>query len=111
MKFIIAVIRPEQLTDVKQSLFDKGFRHMTAATVMGTAPKSEQKQFRGVKKEVSLFNRVRLEIAVDDSKVEDVLNCISFGAKQSGGFGRVFVLDLRDAMTVWTDARGEEALL
>ena len=110
MKFIIALIRPEQLPDVKQALFDSEFRHMTASTVMGTAPKTEQKQFRGVKKEISLFNRIRLEIAVEDSKVEKVLSCISQGAKDSGGYGKVFVLDLVDVMTVWTDNRGEEAL-
>ena len=110
MKFIIAIIRPEQLSDVKQALFDSEFKHMTATTVMGTAPKTEQKQFRGVKKEISLFNRVRLEIAVEDSKVETALSCISKGAKESGGYGKAFVLDLVDVMTVWTDDRGEKAL-
>ena len=110
MKFIIAVIRPEQLPDVKQALFDAEIRHMTASTVLGTAPKTEQKQFRGVEKEISLFNRVRLEIAVDDSKVETVLESISKGAGESGGFGKVFVLNLEDVMTVWTGDRGEKAL-
>ena len=110
MKFIIAIIRPEQLPDVKQALFDSEIKHMTASTVLGTAPKTEQKQFRGVKKEISLFNRIRLEIAVDDSKVETVLSSISKGAKESGGFGKVFVLDLANAMTIWTGDMGIEAL-
>ena len=110
MKFIIAIIRPEQLSDVKQALFDSEFKHMTATTVMGTAPKTEQRQFRGVKKEISLFNRIRLEIAVEDSKVDSVLSCISTGAKESGGYGKVFVLELSDVMSVWTSDRGEEAL-
>ena len=66
MKMIVAVIKPEQLPAVKQALFDAEVRHMTATSVLSTAPRTEQQMFRGVKKEVSLLKRVRLEVVGAD---------------------------------------------
>ena len=110
MKLIIVIINPEQLPDVKNALFDSGIRQMTASTVMGTSPKSEQQRYRGVQREVSLFNRTRLEIAVEDSMLETAIESISKGAKESGGSGKIFVTELVDAMTIWTGDRGEDSL-
>ena len=67
MKMIVALIKPEQLPSVKQALFDAEVRHMTATSVMGTASRTEQQTYRGVKKEVSLFQRIRLEVAVNEA--------------------------------------------
>ena len=67
MKLVIAVIKPEQLPAVKRSLFDAQIRHMTAMPVLGTTTRTEQAMYRGVQREVSLFNRVRLEVAVNDA--------------------------------------------
>ena len=110
MKLVIAVIRPEQLPSVKQALFDAQIRHMTATTVQGTGTRTEQRTYRGVAREVSLFRRVRLEIAVNDDRLERTLEAISDGAHESGGWGHVFVTELVDVMTVWTGERGPRAL-
>ncbi len=110
MKMIVAVIKPEQLPAVKDALFKAEIRHMTAGSVMGTAPRTEQRMYRGVKKEVSLVNRIRLEVAVNDANLERALEAISHGAMESGGAGKVFVLELHDVMTVWTGERGSRAL-
>ena len=110
MKMIVALIKPEQLPAVKQALFDAEIRHMTATSVMGTAPRTEQQMFRGVKKEVSLLKRVRLELAVNDANLERAMEAISRGAMESGGSGKVFVTELVDVMTVWTGERGTRAL-
>ena len=110
MKLIVAVIRPEQLPSVKQALFDAQIRHMTATTVQGTGTRTEQRTYRGVAKEVSLFHRVRLEIAVNDDRLETALQAISDGAHESGGWGHVFVTELVDVMTVWTGERGPRSL-
>ena len=110
MKLVIGLIRPEQLPAVKQALFDAQIRHLTAMPVMGTASRSEQRKYRGVNQEVSLFNRVRVEVAVNDSKVEAALQAISDGAMESGGYGKVMVTELHDVMTVWTGERGSRAL-
>ena len=85
MKLIIAIIRPEQLPAVKQSLFDAQIQHLTATTVMGTAPRSEQQMYRGVQREVSLFRRIEIKVAVNDAQVETAIDAISRGARETGG--------------------------
>jgi nitrogen regulatory protein P-II 2 len=110
MKMITAFIRPEQLPDIKQALLDADVRHFTATTVMGTAPKTEQQMYRGVGRDVTLFRRVRLEVATQDDQMETAIRAIGKGAKVSGGYGKVFVTDLLDVVKFYTDERGEEAL-
>lgn len=110
MKLVIAVIKPEQLPAVKKSLFDAQVRHMTAMPVMGTTTRTEQAMYRGVQREVSLFNRVRLEVAVNDAQLETAIQAISAGAMESGGSGKILVTELTDAVTVWTGLRGPRAL-
>jgi len=110
MKMITAFIRPEQLPDIKQALLEADARHFTATTVMGTAPETEQQMFRGVGKEVTLFRRVRLEVATQDDQAESVIDAISKGAKTSGGYGKIFVMELQDVVKIFSDERGQEAL-
>lgn len=110
MKLVVAVIRPEQLPSVKQALFDAQIRHMTATTVQGTGTRTEQSVYRGVAKEVSLFRRVRLEVAVNDDRLEVAIQAISEGAHESGGWGHIFVTDLAEVVTIWTGERGPRAL-
>ncbi len=110
MKMITAILRPEQLPEVKQALFDADMRHMTAIPVLGTAPKTEQQMFRGVRREVELCKRVRVEVAVKDEKLDSTIEAITHGAKESGGFGKIFVTEINDVITIWTDNRGDEAL-
>ena len=110
MKLVSVLIRPEQLPAVKQSLFDVQIRHLTATTVMGTASRTEQQTYRGMRRDVSLFNRVRIEIAVNDSNVETAMQAIAAGCMESGGFGRIFVTELHDVMTAWTGERGPRTL-
>jgi nitrogen regulatory protein P-II 1 len=109
MKLIIAVIRPEQLPAVKQALFDAEIRHMTASAAMGSAPRTEQQLYRGVTKEVSLFNRVRLDIAVTESNVDRAVEAIRAGAQVTGGSGKIFVVSLDDTIEV-SGKRGTRAL-
>ena len=110
MKMITVVLRPEQLPAVKQALFDADMRHMTAIPVLGTAPKTEQQMFRGVRREVELCKRVRVEIAVHDAKLESTIEAVSRGAKESGGFGKIFVTEIGDVIKIWTGERGKDAL-
>jgi nitrogen regulatory protein PII len=83
---------------------------MTAMPVMGTATRTEQSMYRGVQREVSLFSRVRVEIAVNDAQLETAIEAISAGAMDSGGSGKILVTELTDAVTVWTGLRGPRAL-
>ncbi len=110
MKLVVALIRSEQLPAVKQALFDAQIIHLTASTVMGTAPKSEQQMYRGVAREVSLFRRIREEVAVTDAQLETAIEAISRGARETGGWGRIMVQPLEDVVTIWTGVRGSRAL-
>jgi nitrogen regulatory protein PII len=110
MKLVVALIRSEQLPAVKQALFDAQIIHLTASTVMGTAPKSEQQMYRGVAREVSLFRRIRVEVAVTDAQLETAIEAISRGARETGGWGRIMVQPLEDIVTIWTGVRGSRAL-
>jgi len=110
MQFIISYIRPEQLPAIKDSLADAEFFHFTAMSVLGTAPKAEQRTFRGVEQKVTLFRRVRLEMMVKDSQVENAIDAISTGAMNSGGAGRIFISPITDAVKIWTGERNELAI-
>jgi nitrogen regulatory protein PII len=110
MKFIIAYIRPEQLPAVKESLAEAEIFHFTASSVLGTAPKAEQRMFRGVEQKVSLFRRVRLELALKEALVEPAIEALSQGAMKSGGAGRIYVTELNDVIKIWTGERGDRAL-
>ena len=111
MKMVIALIRSEQLPAVKDALFDAQIRRLTAMNVLGTAPVAEQQMFRGIEKRVTLFQRVRLEVVVNDSMVEKAIAAISEAANETGGHGKIFIIDLQDAITVWNGMRGPKTLL
>ena len=110
MKMVVALIRPEQLPAVKTSLHEAGFVKLTATTVMGTAPRTEQRKYRGVEQKVSLKQRIRLELGLRDADVEIALAALRQGALETGGHGVVFVTELVDVMTLWNGERGSRAL-
>jgi nitrogen regulatory protein P-II 1 len=110
MKLVSVNIRPEQLPAIKQALFDAEIRHMTVIPVLGTAPKTEQQMFRGVRREVELLKRVRVEVTVQDANLENAIEAISRGAMESGGYGKIFVSDVADVVKIWTGERGTRAL-
>ena len=110
MKLLVTYIRPEQLPDIKDALFEAEIRHFTASTVLGTANKTEQQVYRGVEKEISLFKRLKLEIIVKPSLVEIALNAISRGAMASGGYGKVFISNVDEVVKIWTGERGTSAI-
>ena len=86
MKMIVTYIRSEQLPAVRDALSDAGFGSLSAMPILGTAPKSEQRMFRGVPLDDSLFRRVRIELVLRDDEVEKAIAAISAGAKESGGY-------------------------
>ena len=110
MKLVVALIRPEQLPAVKASLHEAGFAKLTATTVMGTAPRTVQRQYRGVEQKQNLFHRVRLEVAVNDADVEKAIDAISHGAHEVGGWGTIFVTELLDIVSIWTGERGRRIM-
>jgi nitrogen regulatory protein P-II 1 len=111
MKLVVAIIQPQQLPAVKQSLFDAQIKHLTATNVLGTAPEgAEVRSFRGIAHEVSLFQKVRLEVMLKEEMVDRAVDAIVRGGQDSGGFGIVYVTDIHDVVVVRTGERGERAV-
>lgn len=110
MKLIIVYIRQEQLPAIKDSLAESEMFHFTVMPVLGTAPRSEQRTFRGIEQKVTLFKRMRMELIVKDSDVEKIIEAVSKGAMDSGGAGRIFVTEVFDAVKIWTGERGDRAI-
>ncbi|RJQ43317.1 MAG: P-II family nitrogen regulator [Gaiellales bacterium] len=112
MKLIIAYIQPERLNDVKQALYDKDIFKMSVTNSLGCGQqKGYHESYRGVDIEVNLLKKVRLEIAVNEEFVQTTVDAIIAGARTGEiGDGKIFILDLPDAIRIRTGERGEEAI-
>ena len=111
MKMVVAIVQPQQLPAVKKALFDAQIKHLMATNILGTAPEgAEVHSFRGVAHEVSLFQRVRIELALREELVEVAVDAIEQAASDTGGYGIIFVTELHDVVLVATGERGNRAL-
>lgn len=113
MKKIEAIIRPEKLNDVKQSLDDLGFHGMNFVQVTGRgAQRGVVHQGRGGETvTVDLLPKLKLEIVVGDQAVERVIDAICRAARTGNiGDGKIFVMPVEEAIRVRTGERGEVAV-
>jgi nitrogen regulatory protein P-II 1 len=112
MKIIIAYIQPHKLKDVKQSLYRAQVYKMSVTNAMGCGEQQGyEESYRGIKFEVNLLKKVRLEIAVNEDFVDDTINAIIEGAKTGRiGDGKIFVLDLPECIRIRTGDRGNKAI-
>jgi nitrogen regulatory protein PII len=112
MKLIQAIIRPEKFADVKAELDKIQINGITISEVKGHGVQGGYKQqWRGVEYTVDLLPKVKLELVVPDSKAKKVMETIGKAAKTGAiGDGKVFVLEVVDAMRVRTGETGEEAI-
>ncbi len=112
MKLIIAYVQPEQLNEVKQSLYEKEVYKMSVTNAMGCGQqKGYHETYRGADIEVNLLKKVRIEIAVNDDFVDTTLEAIIAGARTGNiGDGKIFVLDLADCIRIRTGEKGPEAV-
>ncbi|MCI0334806.1 MAG: transcriptional regulator [Planctomycetes bacterium] len=107
MKLVVAIIQPQQLPAIKDALKASEFENMTCTNILGTIPNVEEHhKFRGVGQEISLFQKVRVEIAVNDESLQRLVDAISQGGRASGGFGKIFVTNLADCITLATGKSG-----
>ncbi|UZP66952.1 P-II family nitrogen regulator [Desulfovibrio mangrovi] len=104
MKLIIAYIRPEMLTPVKQALYAKGIYALSVTNTLGSGQqKGFTETYRGVVMEVNLLKKVRLELGVTEDKLDAALDAIQSGAKTGKeGDGIIFVQDIEKAIRVRT---------
>ena len=112
MKLVIAVIKPFKLDEVREALSAIGVQGITATEVKGFGrQKGHTELYRGAEYVVDFLPKIKLEIAVSDSFVDNTIETILKTARTGKiGDGKIFVLDLQEAIRVRTGEKGEEAL-
>jgi nitrogen regulatory protein P-II 1 len=112
MKYIIAIIQPHKLEEVKQALEDVEVNLMTVSNVLGRGrQKGLTEYYRGAKEVGSLLKKVKLEIAVNEDFVEPTVNAIIKSARSGEvGDGKIFILDLPGVIRIRTGERGSTAI-
>ncbi len=112
MKLVIAMIQPHKLPDVKKALHEAKVYKMTVTNALGCGQQGGYTEvYRGVKEEVNLLKKIRLEIAVNEDFVEPTIKAIIKGARTGNiGDGKIFVLDLMECIRIRTGERGREAI-
>ena len=112
MKLIIAVIKPFKLDEVREALSAIGVQGITATEVKGFGrQKGHTELYRGAEYVVDFLPKIKLEIAISDELLDQTIETISKSASTGKiGDGKIFVLDLQDAIRVRTGERGDEAL-
>lgn len=112
MKKIDAIIQPFKLEDVKEALIGIGVDGMTVTEVRGHGRQKGHKEvYRGQEYVVDLLPKVKIELVVSDDRADEVLKAIA-GAARTGkiGDGKIFVIDVADAIRIRNDDRGDAAL-
>ena len=112
MKMISAVIKHFRLDNVRDALVKAGITGMTIIEVKGFGKqKGHVEVYRGAKFEVNLLPKIKIEVAVSDDKLDEVLDIIVNAARTGEiGDGKIFVYNIEDAVRIRTGERGEEAL-
>lgn len=112
MKYIVAIIQPGKLEEVKQALADVEVTLMTVSNVLGCGrQKGITEVYRGVKEMGNLLKKVKLEIACNEDFVEPTVQAIIKGARTGEiGDGKIFIMDLPDCIRIRTGERGGKAI-
>jgi len=114
MKYIVAIIQPHRLDEVKQALEAVEVNLMTVSNVLGQGrQKGFTEIYRGAKEVGGLLRKVRLDIAVNEDFVEPTIAAINKGARSGKGEvgdGKIFVLDLADCVRISSGERGGIAI-
>lgn len=112
MKMVIAIIQPEKLDAVKQSLFNAEIHKMTVSRVRGCGQQAGYSEhYRGQVKQVNLLEKIRIEIAVNDEFVDSTVQAVIKAAKSGHiGDGKIFVMPLEQCIRIRTDETGKAAI-
>ena len=112
MKFIVAVIKPHRLDQVRNALTNIGVHGLTVSEVRGYGRQGGHTEiYRGAEYEVNFVPKLKLELAVPDELSERVIEAIRDAANNNQiGDGKIFVADLEQVMRIRTGETGDEAL-
>ncbi|MEN3012304.1 MAG: P-II family nitrogen regulator [Dictyoglomus thermophilum] len=112
MKKIEAIIRPEKLDDVRKALNKIGYSGLMISEVEGHGKqKGIVQQWRGEKYRIELIPKIKIEMVVKDSEVENIVRVIIESARTGEiGDGKIFISEIADAIRIRTGERGERAI-
>ncbi len=112
MKLVTAIIKPFKLDDVREALSDIGVQGITVTEVKGFGrQKGHTELYRGAEYVVDFLPKVKVEIAVDDSSLDQVLEAITKAANTGKiGDGKIFVSALEQAIRIRTGESGKDAI-
>ena len=112
MKIIVAVIKPFKLDEVKDALEGVGIQGMTVSDARGFGrQRGHTEVYRGAEYQVDFIPKTRIEIAVSDDQVEEVVKAVVTAAKtDSIGDGKVWVVPAEQVVRIRTGEKGDDAL-
>jgi nitrogen regulatory protein P-II 2 len=112
MKLVTAVVKPFKLDDVREALSDIGMQGITVTEVKGFGrQKGHTELYRGAEYVVDFLPKVKIEVATTDDQVDQVIDAISKAANTGKiGDGKIFVVNLEQAIRIRTGESGNEAL-
>ena len=112
MKLITAIIKPFKLDDVRQAVADIGVQGITVTEVQGFGrQRGHTELYRGAEYRVDFLPKTKIELAVDDSITEQVVEAITNVARTGKiGDGKIFVLPIENAIRIRTEETGENAI-
>ncbi|HWC13176.1 MAG TPA: P-II family nitrogen regulator [Actinomycetota bacterium] len=112
MKLVVAIIKPFKLDEVKESLEGLGIQGMTVSDARGFGrQRGHTEVYRGAEYQVDFVPKTRIEIAVDDDQVDEIVKAIVTAAKtDSIGDGKVWVVPAEQVVRIRTGEKGADAL-
>ena len=112
VKKIEAIIKPFKLDDVKDALHEAGVSGITVTEVKGFGrQKGHTELYRGAEYVIDFLPKVKIEVVVEDSLVDNVVEAIAESARTGRiGDGKIFVLDVEQAVRIRTGDRGADAI-
>lgn len=112
MKLIIATIKPFKLEEVREALTDAGARGLMVTEIKGFGAQSGHTEiYRGAEYVVNFVPKVKMELVVADTMVDQMVETITKTAHTGKiGDGKIFVLDVEQAVRVRTGETGEDAI-
>ncbi|ALG74008.1 nitrogen regulatory protein P-II family [Azospirillum oryzae] len=112
MKLVMAIIKPFKLDEVREALTSLGIQGLTVSEVKGFGRQKGQTEiYRGAEYSVSFLPKVKVEVAVSDDQYEQVVEAIQKAANTGRiGDGKIFVLEIAQAVRIRTGETNSEAL-
>ena len=112
MKKIEAIVKPFKLDDVREALADVGIAGMTVTEVKDFGrQKGHTELYRGAEYQVDFLPKVKIEIVLDDERVELAVETILKSAKTGKiGDGKIFIYSVEEAIRIRTSEQGDEAI-